>query len=363
MDNWLVKFASKQPTQMTQFRQQVETLPLNELRDLVGPSPTGNVDSFQEKAASAIQTGRQMAHQVGPQLVEKTAQEAAEARAISNTISALSDEDAIKVAHVLEHGSEVEKIAVVGKLMQMAGKGLKAVGGFAAKRPGMAAAIGGAGIGAMMGGEGNRLGGALGGAALGGMGAKMIPGAGQKIKNLGFGMGLHGQGMINKGMAKMAEEVTGLYKVAFGLAAKCGGFGEDTSWLTQFEGSPLLEQAIGLAEQELQIEIQGIQKAQQRQQESRDDDSWTQRDIIGARKKLLELQLVSQRNGLGQQQESEAAPPQDPQTQPPQPTPNQGAQGQQPPQGVGGPGGVQMPIGQQKQASAKVASLPFSARR
>lgn len=349
-DKWLVKFASQQPTAEAQLRQQIDALPVEDLRDLVGPSSTETIDSFQEKSAAAINQGRQMAHEVGPQLVEKAAQDTEQVRALANALSFMSDESVIKMAHVLEHGSDVEKVAVVGNLLNMVGKGLKTVGGFAAKRPGTAAAIGGAGLGALMGGEGNRLGGALGGAAIGAGAAKLSPKLTQGIQRGAFGMGLHGQNLINKGMAKMAEEVQSLYKVAFvgGMAAKCSPFGEDTSWLTQFEGSPLLEQAIGLAEAELQIEIQEIQKAQERQRASMDDDSWTQRDIIRARKKLLELQLVSQRNGLGQQGQQEQAPaPQQSQEQQPQPQ-----QGQQQPQGVGGPGGVQMPMGQQKQANA-----------
>lgn len=352
MDNWLIKFASKQPTQMDQFRQQVESLSARDLSELVGPSPTENVDSFQEKAASAVRQGRKMAHEVGPQLIEKNARVAEEMRALSQTIGALSDDDAVKVAHIIEHGSEVEKVAVIGQLMGMAGKGLKAVGGFAAKRPGAAAAIGGAALGAMAGGEGHRLSGALMGGAAGAGAAKFIPGAKGAIQKGAFGMGLHGQNMMNKsmaGMAKAAEEVQALYKHAFACDSFGGG---DPNWLVQFEGSPLLEQAIGLAEQELQMGIQEIQKAQQRQQESMSDDSWTKRDILKAHKKLLELRLVSQRNGLGQEA-PDPQQPQDPQAEPSQPTPAP-QQAQQQQQGVGGPGGVQMPMGQTKQAFAGI---------
>lgn len=340
-DKWLVKFAAKQPTAEIQLRQQIEALPLEDLHGLVGPNSTENIDSFQEKAASAIGQGRLMAHEFGPQLVEKTAQETAESRALIEAIGALSDEDAIKVAHVLENGSDVEKVAVVGNLMSMAGKGLKAVGGFAAKRPAAAAAIGGAGVGALMGGEGNRIGGALGGAALAGGAAKMSPAFSQKIRNVGFGAGLHGQNLINKGMAKVAEEVQALYKRA--MLSNCSDSANSPSWLGQFEGSPLLEQAIALAEQELQLDIQRIQTDQARREAFKDDDIWIQRDIVQSRKRLLELQLISQRNGLGQQQAQEEEPAPQPQAQPQQPQP----QGQ-PPQGVGGPGGVQMPL--QKQA-------------
>lgn len=339
-DKWLVKFASQQPTAEAQLRQQIDALPVEDLRDLVGPSSTETIDSFQEKSAAAINQGRQMAHEVGPQLVEKAAQDTEQVRALANALSFMSDESVIKMAHVLEHGSDVEKVAVVGNLLNMAGKGLKAVGGFAAKRPGTAAAIGGAGLGALMGGEGNRLGGALGGAAIGAGAAKLSPKLTQGIQRGAFGMGLHGQNLINKGMAKMAEEVQSLYKTA--MLADCSDSANSPSWLGQFEGSPLLEQAIALAEHELQLDIQRIQTDQARREAFKDDDIWIQRDIVQSRKRLLELQLISQRNGLGQPQE--AQPEQAPQQQS-QPQPQQ-----QQPQGVGGPGGVQMPMGQQKQA-------------
>lgn len=344
MDNWLVKFASTQPTSEHQFKQQLNTLPLDELRDLIG-NPTSNIDSFQEKAASVIRQGRQLAHTHGQELLEKSANDTQVDRALVNAVSELSDEEAIKLAEMLQAGTDVEKVAGI---MGMAGKALKGLGGMAAKSPHATAAVGGAAIGAAAGGPDNRLGGAMAGAGLGAAGSKMIPGMAGKIQRGGFAAGLQGQKMM---MPKMAE-VENLYKRAMS-AYKCSSSmdmdGGGTNWLNQFEGSPLLEQAFGLAQQEIQVEIQDIQKRQAQSAMMRDDDTWTQRDVIRARKNLLELQLVAQRNGLGGGQ-----PPQEAQAQDQsQPAPQTQQQPQQ--QGVGGPGGVQMPMGgdqgQQKQAS------------
>lgn len=339
-DSWLVKFASTQPTKETQFRQQVEALSFDELRDFVGPSSTSTIDSFMDKAASAIEQGRQLAHEHGTEIFAKSAQEARIDQALVDTVTNLSDDEAIKLAEMLENGTDVEKIA---GLMGMAGGALKSLGGMAVKHPHMAAAAGGAAIGAAAGGPGNRMGGAMAGGALGAIGSKTMPGMASKIQQGGFAAGLKGQQMMGK-----IAEVQALYKAA--MVAKCGPYDEGVGWLTQFEGSPLLPQAIELAQHEVQVEIESIQKRQEREAMIQHDfmsDEWTKRDIIRAQKHLLELQLVAQRNGLGQQQEQAPAAP--PQEQSPQ-----AAQApQQPPgqqQGVGGPSGVQMPMGQEKQA-------------
>lgn len=349
-DNWLVKLAAKQPTAEIQFRQQIDAMSFDDLRDFVGPSPTSTIDAFMGKAASAINVGRQLAHDEGSTaLFEKSAQDASIDNALVDAVSSLSDDEAIKLAEMLENGTDVEKIA---GLMGMAGSALKSLGGMAVKHPHMASAAGGAALGAAMGGPGNRMGGALAGGVAGGAASKLIPGMAGKIQQGGFAAGLKGQSM----MGKMAQdEVHSLYKTAMCSILKAGyGNDSDTTWLTQFEGSPLLPQAIELAQHEVQTEIESIQKRQQRhamlQQESAEDD-WTKQDIIRAQKHLLELQLVAQRNGLGQQPEQPAAPEQGSPQQAPQSAPPQ-AQQSQAPQGVGGPGGAQQPMGNEKQASA-----------
>lgn len=340
-DNWLVKLAHRQPTAEIQFRQQIDAMSFDELKDFVGPSPTTTIDSFMDKAASAIQQGRQLAHNGGAELFEKSAQDARIDQSLIDVVSDLSDEAAIKLAEMLENGTDVEKIA---GLMGMAGGALKSLGGMAVKHPHMAAAAGGAAIGAAAGGPGNRMGGAMAGGALGAIGSKAIPGMASKIQQGGFAAGLKGQSLMGKAAH---DEITALYKTA--MLSKCGPGSDDISWLTQFEGSPLLPQAIELAQHEVQIEIESIQKRQQRHailNNESFDEEWTKHDIIRAQKHLLELQLVAQRNGLGEQAQAAQQP--------------QGAS--VPPQqgGVGGPGGVQMPMGQEKRAMAR---LPFPFRR
>jgi len=344
-DSWLVKFASRQPPVEAQFRQQIDAMSFDELRDFVGPSPTTTIDSFMDKAASAIQQGRELAHEKGAELFEKSAFEAQIDQALADSVANLSDEAAIKLAEMLESGTDLEKIAGI---MGMAGGALKTLGGMAVKHPTMAAGLGGAALGAAAGGPGNRMGGALAGGALGAGAAHLSPGISNTVRKGGFAAGLKGQQMM--GMGKVGEEVRSLYKVAM---AKCldGGSGEG-SWLTQFEGSPLLPQAIELAQHEVQMEIEGIQKRQERQAMLKNDgfeEEWTKRDIISAQKHLLELQLIAQRNGLGAQPDQGQAPPQQEPQAAQQP---QGASAppQQQQQGVGGPGGVQMPMGQEKQA-------------
>src|SRR5690348_1601156 len=98
-----------------------------------------------DKAASAIEQGRQLAHENGEELFEKSAMEAQVDQALVEAVSNLSDEAAIKLAEMLENGTDVEKIA---GLMGMAGGALKSLGGMAVKHPHMAAAAGGAALGA-----------------------------------------------------------------------------------------------------------------------------------------------------------------------------------------------------------------------
>ncbi len=331
-DNWLVKFAAAQPTQEAQFRQQIEALPLDQLRDLVDPPSTAHLETFQEKAASAIAEGRRLAHEAGNQLLEKSAQEAAADQIIAEVVNSLSDEDAIKLAEAIANETDAEKIAA--GLMGMAGSALKGIGGFAFKHPHAAAAIGGGLAGGLA--TGNLRGAAV-GAGLGYGASKMVPGVSGAVQRGGWGSALQGQ----KLMGKAAEDINALYKTA--MMADCvkeGGGSHDQSWLTQFEGSPLLEQAIGLAEQELQIEIADIQRRQEREarmKEEMGDDYWTKRDIIRARKHMLELQLVAQRNGLGQKQDQAqaGAPAQQPPQQPAQPpTQAQGVSSTQAPLGA-----------------------------
>jgi hypothetical protein len=302
MSNWLVKMAAKQSTQVDQFRQQVESLPFEDLADILSPNLTGNLDSLSEKVASARAEGQRLAHEQGPQLVEKAAADAAADQALVDYVSSLPDDEAIKVAHVLQHGSDVEKVAVVGAMMGALGKGMgamrggaaKAIGGgmgakalgFAAKNPAAAMAIGGGAAGGLA--TGDVRGAAAGAGA--GYGLSKMPGVANKMHTGATKSYLWAQ----KNMPKVASEIEALYKVAF--TGDCGPMPGGGSWLNQFEGTPLLQQAIELMQHDLQLEIQNIQK----RQEDAAQDTWTQRDVLSARKRLLELQLVASRNGIGE---------------------------------------------------------------
>lgn len=58
------------------------------------------------------------------------------------------------------------------------------------------------------------------------------------------------------------------------------------SWLEQFKGTPLFQQALQLEQQELQVEADRIRK------QMSDPQPWVQQDQIRLQKRLLELQLV-----------------------------------------------------------------------
>lgn len=93
-------------------------------------------------------------------------------------------------------------------------------------------------------------------------------------------------------------------KLAFGLAMKAGT-GDSQSWISQFEGSPLLEQAIALERQELQFESEDLARRQQQRAEGdarmqAEQQLWDQRDELRLQKKQLELQLAEQQLGGGQ---------------------------------------------------------------
>ncbi len=300
MSDWLVKMAAKQSTKEAQFRQQIEALPLEQLADLMAPNSTANLDAIGEKIASARDEGRRLAHQKGPEILEKMAQKAADEKALQEYVASLPDDQAIKIAHILQNGSHVEKVAAMGEMMGAIGKGMgalrggaaKAMGsslgtkalGFAAKNPHAAAAIGGAAAGGLATGD---LRGAAAGAGAG-YGLSKMPGVANKMNTGATKSYLWAQ----KNMAKVASHIEALYKTA--MVCETSPFPGGGNWLSQFEGTPLLQQAIELAQHDLQLEISEIQ----RRQENSSHDTWTQRDILSARKRLLEIQLVASRNGM-----------------------------------------------------------------
>jgi hypothetical protein len=100
-------------------------------------------------------------------------------------------------------------------------------------------------------------------------------------------------------MMKLPQEE--LLKIASGeaeCAPKEGSGGEE--WLEKFRGSPLLDQAFQLAQEEIALDMQDLQERQQRKEEDvTRGDHWMAKDQIGLRKRLLELQLVHGEVGGG----------------------------------------------------------------
>lgn len=94
-------------------------------------------------------------------------------------------------------------------------------------------------------------------------------------------------------------------KLAYALA--CGPSGQD-SWLSQFEGSSLMEQAIALEEQSLQAEQESMEHrmqedAQYAQRSEQDRARYQKNDRIQMEKRVLALELAKEKAGLGAQQE------------------------------------------------------------
>lgn len=73
--------------------------------------------------------------------------------------------------------------------------------------------------------------------------------------------------------------------------------GECASWVDQFKGTPLFEQAVELERQSLQAEAQ----EQERRKEMRtvDQQSWDARDALNLKRRMLALELATARGGGG----------------------------------------------------------------
>lgn len=89
-----------------------------------------------------------------------------------------------------------------------------------------------------------------------------------------------------------------LMKVASGelLKEACGLGMESGDWLEKFRGTPLLDQAIALEKQDLELQMQDQQAQQHRRQMEAElprwDESQAARDHLRIQRKLLELELV-----------------------------------------------------------------------
>jgi hypothetical protein len=150
-----------------------------------------------------------------------------------------------------------------------------------------------------------------------------------------------------------------LFKIATGeikVADLCNGpdvpkmAGED-EWLEKFKGTPLFDQAVGLLQEELQVDMQELTERQtERAEQAQKTHGYDLKDQIRVKKRLLELQLAQQElGGAG------GAPPPDPAAAP---IPDAGQQG------AGGLGPESAPVaGGPKTASARSLELVAFADR
>jgi len=153
MHNWLVKLCADQPRQEENVAQQLEQLTINEIREAEQPHPTAALDALQEKIADATQMGRELAQEQGSVPAEAAEQAVLEQNELTQAVADMSDDDAIKMAFILENGGSLgdylEKEAFVGKLLSGVAKKVMTSGAGskvmskAMKNPNAALAIGG----------------------------------------------------------------------------------------------------------------------------------------------------------------------------------------------------------------------------
>jgi hypothetical protein len=153
----------------------------------------------------------------------------------------------------------------------------------------------------------------------------------------------------------LAKLASGEVKLSFLNECAPTGSHEET-WLDRFKGSPFMEQAMALEEQCLQLDVQDMQRRQERRQENMAEDSiWDQKDQLRIQKKLLELQLYQQMLG-GEHAAMDPAATIDPQKK--KPVPEAGAPGA----GAMGPEAENSeenmaPVGTRGPGDAKTAAL------
>ena len=75
--------------------------------------------------------------------------------------------------------------------------------------------------------------------------------------------------------------------------------GASSSWLDQFKGTPLFDQAVAIERNLLEID------AQQQSQRAADQQAWSQRDALQLKRRMLELDLVTSQNGGGPEAQEE----------------------------------------------------------
>jgi hypothetical protein len=108
-----------------------------------------------------------------------------------------------------------------------------------------------------------------------------------------------------------------LQKIAMGGGIASVGGASGDSWIKQFEGTPLLDQAIAIEREEIEIQMGEVER-RRAEQEVRSqfgdyDANWAKRDELSIKRKLLELELVGGGSGaseleMGGQEGEDAAP-------------------------------------------------------
>lgn len=96
--------------------------------------------------------------------------------------------------------------------------------------------------------------------------------------------------------------VEDLYKLATGEVTKqaylsecapSNGDGKSATWIDRFKGTPLFDQAVALEQEEIQLEMDELQKRKERQVQSQmQEGTWELRDQLRLKKRLLELQAA-----------------------------------------------------------------------
>lgn len=86
-------------------------------------------------------------------------------------------------------------------------------------------------------------------------------------------------------------------KKAFGMP-ECKDSGYQ-NWISQFQGSPLMDQAIALEQQEIQADMLDLQRREESRSRMQEENNvWDLKDKIRLQRRLLELQLAKEQAGM-----------------------------------------------------------------
>ena len=107
------------------------------------------------------------------------------------------------------------------------------------------------------------------------------------------------QSRLTELMMKLPDDV--LEKIASGEEKLGYGCGDD-EWLAKFQGTPLAEEAMALAQHELQAEMERSARSREQRQMYQEEDET--RDMIRIKKKMLDLQLMGLNSGVNPEESS-----------------------------------------------------------